>query len=193
MSGLTRATELISRPVVTMAGDTLAEVKDVVYDSDEGSVLGFTLNRRGWLGKPLDLILAADAIASIGRDAIMIADPDVLVGRKEAPPEVVHAPAERNVIGNRVLTKSGTELGEVIDVVVDTGANARIVGYELGGAAVTERRGGRHILIPRPEQLAVSGEALIVPDDVESFVRDDLSGFGAAVDSFRARLKEPST
>ncbi len=121
MSGLTRATELISRPVVTMAGDALAEVKDVVYDSDEGSVLGFTLNRRGWLGKPLDRILAADAIASIGRDAIMIADPDVLVGRKEAPPEVVHAPAERNVIGNRVLTKSGTELGEVIDV-------ARLVG-----------------------------------------------------------------
>ena len=191
MSGLARATELISRPVVTMAGDAVAEVKDVVYDSDEGNVLGFTLNRRGWLGKPLDRILTRDAIASIGRDAIMIEDAGVLVGEKDAPPEVAHAPSERNVIGNRVLTTSGTELGEVTDVVVETGRDARIVGYELGGPAVTERRGGRHILIPRPEQLAVSGEALIVPDDVEPFVRDDLSGFGAAVDSFRARLKEP--
>jgi hypothetical protein len=39
-----------------------------------------------------------------------------------------------------------------------------------------------------PAQLAVSGQALVVPAPTEEFVFDDLSGFGAGVADFRARL-----
>jgi hypothetical protein len=38
--------------------------------------------------------------------------------------------------------------------------------------------------------VAVSGENLIVPASAAEFVSEDLSGFGAAVDEFRARLRE---
>jgi hypothetical protein len=46
------------------------------------------------------------------------------------------------------------------------------------------------VLIPLPATLAVSGEKLVVPAAVTDFVADDLAGFGAAVDAFRARLAE---
>jgi hypothetical protein len=36
-----------------------------------------------------------------------------------------------------------------------------------------------------PEQLAVSGDALMVPNGLDAFVRDDLTGFGGAVDAYR--------
>ena len=42
-----RATELVGRPVVTLGGDDLAEVRDVVYDADQGALLGFTLTSAG--------------------------------------------------------------------------------------------------------------------------------------------------
>ncbi len=42
--------------------------------------------------------------------------------------------------------------------------------------------------MPLPDTLSVSGEALILPESALDFIRDDLAGFGAAVEEFRARL-----
>jgi hypothetical protein len=44
-------------------------------------------------------------------------------------------------------------------------------------------------LIPLPDTISVSGEALMVPATAVDFVSDDLSGFGASVDAFRSRLR----
>lgn len=48
---------------------------------------------------------------------------------------------------------------------------------------------GRRVLVPLPDTLAVSGEALMVPDSAAEFVSEDLAGFGAAVETFRSRLR----
>ena len=90
---------------------------------------------------------------------------------------------DRDVIGDAVLTESGTQLGEVTDVILTLGENARAVGYEI---KVDERT----VYIPLPEQHAISGAALIVPDEVDSFVHEDLAGFGASVPDYRAQLQE---
>jgi hypothetical protein len=37
--------------------------------------------------------------------------------------------------------------------------------------------------------LAISGDALVVPDATEEFVSNDLVGLGATVDEFRSRLE----
>jgi len=47
MSVLVRARELIGRPVVTLDGNDIAQVKDLVFDKVSGQVAGFTLNGRG--------------------------------------------------------------------------------------------------------------------------------------------------
>ena len=47
MNLLLRGTDLVGLPVVTLAGDDIAEVRDVLFDADAGRVVGFTLNKRG--------------------------------------------------------------------------------------------------------------------------------------------------
>jgi len=44
MSVLLRAGELSGRPVVTLSGERLAEVKDVIFDRGRSALTGFTLN-----------------------------------------------------------------------------------------------------------------------------------------------------
>ena len=57
---LMRATDVTGLPVVTIAGgDDIAEIKDVVYDAGTHSLIGFTLNKRGWFRGTLRGVLAA--------------------------------------------------------------------------------------------------------------------------------------
>ena len=78
-----------------------------------------------------------------------------------------------------------------MDVVVEVGAGGAgqcdVVGYEVEAAPALGTKGTR-LLIPLPDTLAASGAHLMVPDSVKDFVGDDLAGFGAAVDQFRAQL-----
>ncbi|MEA2587310.1 MAG: hypothetical protein QOH66_237, partial [Actinomycetota bacterium] len=98
-------------------------------------------------------------------------------------------PDNRNVIGNQVLTDAGTDVGRVVDVIIEAGAEAEIVGYEVEASEALATR-GEHVLIPLPAAIAVSGEHLIVPAGALEFVGNDLSGFGAAVEAFREKLRE---
>ena len=183
MSRVVRAGDLLTKPVVTLQGDDVAEVRDVVYDSERGALLGFTLNKRGFFGGKLGERLAMESVHAIGTDAVMVRSDSDLVDANVAPEAVATASADRNVIGNAVLTESGTRLGEVSDVILTLGQEACAVGYEI-------KADDRTVYIPLPEQHAVSGDALIVPDEVESFVHDDLAGFGASIPEYRAQLTE---
>lgn len=186
MTTLLRAKELVKRPVVTLAGEDVAQVKDLVYDASGGEVVGFTLNGRGLLAGPLDTGLPWSSVVACGRDAVMIADPSALAARDT----VVSSDdsRHRDVLGSRVLTDSGTDLGEVIDVVLEVSDRAEVVGYEIESSEAMDNK-GRKVLMPLPDTLAVSGEALMVPAAAVEFVCDDLAGFGAAVDAFRSRLR----
>ena len=182
-----RATELLGKPVVTLAGDDLADVRDVVFDSERGDILGFTLNKRSWFGGRLKERLTAGAVHAIGRDAVMVGSDADLIAPAAAPDEVADPPSDRDVIGATVLTDDGVRLGEVVDLIVALGGGARAVGYEIQNADDDPKHAR---FIPLPEQMAVSGDALVVPKEVDSFIRDDLAGFGAAVAEFRERLHE---
>jgi uncharacterized protein YrrD len=73
LSILMRARELTGRPVVTLdTADDVAEVKDVVFDHASATLVGFTLNKRGFLGSPLKEVLPWSRVAALGPDAVMI-------------------------------------------------------------------------------------------------------------------------
>ena len=76
MTLLLRASELIGLPIVTIeGGEDVAEVKDVVYGSEQGRVLGFTLNKRGLLSGRRREVLPIDQVTAIGKDAVMMSSP----------------------------------------------------------------------------------------------------------------------
>lgn len=188
MSTIAAATTFIGLPVVTLdGGDDVAEVKDVVYDADVARLIGFTLNKRGWFRGPMKPVLPWGQVAAVGRDAVMVRDMSALTERDDAPTDVAEPAANRNVIGNAVFTDEGVELGTVADLVVELDDEATVVGYQLDTKGTATGHG--MVLIPLPEQISVSGDALVVPKEVEAFIRDDLTGFGGAVENFRSQLK----
>jgi uncharacterized protein YrrD len=185
-STLMRAREIIKRPVVTLSGDDVAQIKDIVYAGDHGEIAGFTLAGRGLFAGPKKDALLWTSVHALGRDAVMIVDETVFTPRKEL---LDRSDARSgDVLADRVLTDTGTDLGQVTDVIIEIGAKADVVGYEIDSTDALGKN-GRSVLIPLPDTISVSGEALIVPATAADFVSEDLSGFGAAVDAFRSRLR----
>ncbi len=205
MSRLMRTSEIASLPVVTVAGDDVAQVKDIVFSADGGAVSGFTLAGRGLLAGPLKQALPWANVIGLGPDAVIIAGDDAL----EAVDTVLAAAASTNagsgsggnVLGDRVLTDTGTDLGKVADVVIEydnaSGGPCDVVGYEIEASEAlraSHSKGSKNtrLLIPLPDTLAVSGEHVMVPASAEQFVSNDLAGFGAAVQAFRSQLEGSS-
>jgi uncharacterized protein YrrD len=190
MSVLMRAREISGRPVVTLdTAEDVAEVRDVLISYRSTSVVGFSLNKRGFLGSPMRERLPWSRVAALGRDAVMVESAAAL-GEGDEVMEEAAASDDRDVIGAAVMTDGGTRLGTVEDVIVQVdGGSARVVGFEMHGPQVERDRSAATLLLPVDDTLAVSGETLMVPAAAGEFVRDDLSGFGSAVEEFRRRLE----
>ncbi len=184
---LLRASELAGRPVVTLGGELVAEVKDIVFERTGGRIAGFTLRNPGLFSRSRKDSLPWNAVHGVGRDAVMVADEAVLITAKELAPRKQARKAD--VLEDRVLTDNGRDLGRVVDVVLHSGTSLDVVGYEVE-ASEALGTAGRRVFIPLPDTVAVSGENLIVPAAATEFVSEDLAGFGAAVDAFRSRLRE---
>ncbi|QCB50421.1 PRC-barrel domain containing protein [Rhodococcus sp. PAMC28707] len=196
---LMRSSEIAKRPVVTFTGEDISQIKDIIYAPDGGAVAGFTLAGRGLFSGPRKEVLPWRSVAALGPDAVMILREDMLSPAGEmftAPdagddtPQPSHE-RRGDILGSTVLTDSGIELGAVVDVIIEVsgryGGKCEVVGYEIKSSEAMKNK-GTTVLIPLPDTLAASGEHLMVPASATDFVRDDLAGFGAAVDAFRAQL-----
>jgi len=193
VSRLTRASEVTKRPVVTLAGEDVAQVKDVVYSAGGGAVGGFTLAGRGLFAGPLKQALPWSSVMALGPDAVMIRDEDAL----EPTATVLDRSASTggsggDVLGSQVLTDAGTDLGTVVNVILEVTDDGRgkcdVVGYEVQASEALGTKGTK-VFVPLPDTLAASGDHLLVPASAKNFVAHDLAGFGAAVQAFRRQLE----
>ncbi|MEU4656890.1 PRC-barrel domain-containing protein [Streptomyces sp. NPDC023723] len=180
MNELMAARSLTTRPVVTLGGDVVAQVKDTVFDAEAGRITGFTLSGRGLLSGPLRQSLPWPAVHALGHDAVLIRDRRELaataavVARREA--------TQGRVLGARVLTDTGTDVGTVLDVVVEGGGSGRVIGFRVAASkalAPGSRRRRRQVYVPRGETLAVSGRALVLPADAVRHVVGGLDELAA--------------
>ena len=192
MNLLLRVTEIVERPVVTLGGEDIAQVRDVVFFDVEGDLAGFTLAKRSRFGGRLKEVLPFPAVIALGPDAVVVADGAAL-SREPLVAEGAGGAGGGDVFGSRVVTDGGVELGEVVDAVVEVApGSARIVGYEMKPAEGFEPahgRKGRQLFVPRPETLAASDQVVVVPAVAVDYVADDLAGFGEAIEGFRSRLR----
>lgn len=192
MRRLMRTSDVMKRPVVTLGGKDVAQIKDIVYAAGGGAVRGFTLAGRGVFSGPLKQALPWSSVMALGPDAVMIRDEDAL---EPAATVLDHAAATGgsggDVLGSQVLTDAGTELGTVTDVILEItergGGQCDVVGYEVEAAEALGTKGAK-VFVPLPDTLAASGNHLIVPVSAKDFVAHDLAGFGAAVQDFRQQL-----
>lgn len=171
MKRIERASELIGRPVITLDGGIcLGEVKDVLIDPHDSQLVGFTIRGQGLFSTANKGVLAAESISSIGRDALMIPSSAALSDQRD---EVSRLMAEhKEVIGKEAVSADGQSLGAVADVIIEIdGPAATVVGYELAGS------NGIQVIVPVPQSVAMSGDALVVPDYSESRAASGLASF----------------
>lgn len=192
MSYLLRSSEITKRPVVTFAGEDVAQVKDLVYSAGGGELGGFTLAGRGLFAGPLKSSLPWAGVAGLGGDAVMVESEEAFVPNQDLFDHSASSGGSGgDVMGSQVLTDSGTELGTVVDVIVEVpdspGGRADVVGYEIESSEALGNKGAK-VLIPLPDTLSASKEHLMVPNSAKDFVGHDLAGFGASVQAFRAQL-----
>jgi len=178
-----RAGEITKKPVVTLQGEDLGQVKDLVFDASTGSIRCFTLAGRGLLAGPLHRALLWEKVHALGPHAVMVRDENALEEDDSAARSGAKQPGGGNVLGVAVTTRGGTRLGTVTDVVVATGKAPVVAGYEI------ETAEHRRVLLPVAGPVTISGERVLVPDATAQHRAVDLGGFGAAAASLRSHLR----
>ncbi|WP_446458379.1 PRC-barrel domain-containing protein [Streptomyces rochei] len=182
MNELMAARSLTTRPVVTLGGDAVAHVKDTVCDAGASRITGFTLTGRGLLSGPLKEGLPWSAVYALGHDAVMIRDRRGLVSAAVLTERRQSLRAE--VIGARVLTEAGDEVGTVLDVVVEGGTGGRVVGFRVAASrrfVPGQSRHGRRVYVPRGVSATLADRALVLAGEAAAHVADDLPGLTALV------------
>ncbi|MBX9399239.1 PRC-barrel domain-containing protein [Streptomyces sp. TRM72054] len=178
-----RASEIARKPVVTLSGEELGQIKDLVFDASTGDIQCFTLAGRGLLAGPLHRALLLRNVHALGPHAVMVRDESALEEDDTAAMPGEEEAAGVNVVGVAVTTRGGARLGTVTDAVVATGRKPAVTGYEV------QSDEHRRVLLPVLGPVTVSGERVIVPDATAQHSSGDLGGFGAAVDSLRDHLQ----
>lgn len=152
--------ELAGLAVVTLAGgERLGRLHDVVFHVSSGRVTGFLVDTGGLFSKPR--FLPAGQVQSLGTDALTITSADALVETNPAqtdPDELEAKPLE----GRPVLNASGTALGKVSDVMVDT-ASLTIPGLILSTGLIDNTLHGKPRL-PIAMVKTVGKDSIVVPD-----------------------------
>ncbi|MEV6122564.1 PRC-barrel domain-containing protein [Streptomyces sp. SID8352] len=182
MDELMAARSLGTRPVVTLGGDTVALVRDTVFDDGAGWITGFTLSRPGLRSGPLKEGLPWATVHALGHEAVMVRDRRCLVAL--AVMTVRQESLRARLLGAALRTEEGRDVGTVLDVVVEGGGSGRVVGFRVAagrGSASGSRRRGRTVYVPRGESLAVAGRTLVVPGEAVRETADDLAGLAVLV------------
>ena len=181
---LLRGADLVGLPIVTLGGDDIAEVRDVLFDAAAGVLLGFTLNKRGRLSGRMAEVLPHGKIIAVGPNAVIVSDPesltDVLLSDSGGS---MPAPIG-NVVADRVLTDSGVVIGTVTDVVFENTTNS-VVGFEVTPQDQRPSRKGPKSYVPLSDTRSVSKDTLIIPAAAIEYVTSDFEGFAETINRYR--------
>ncbi len=153
--------EVIGLPVIcAIDAEKVGAVKDLVFCPGERRVVAFILEKKGYEMKK-KTILMKDVI-SVGTDAVIIESlNDVKKFKKiQDSPELKD---KGNVIGLRIFSRSGKELGIVKDVLFDP-LKGTIEGVEVSDGLFTDIVNGRNLL-PLFGKVEFSEENILVENE----------------------------
>jgi len=174
-----RATDLSGRAVIDMdAAEKLGRIDTIIIDPEARQLAAFRLSRGGSVfGSEAHATLPASCVYAIGPDAITVrhaTNPDDDSARFERLPRI------SDVIGRKVVSRDGRLLGVVDDVLI-SGADGRIVGYLLADADLMSRleslfvnkKHRRGSYVRADADLRAGRELIVVPEDAVSHWDED--------------------
>ncbi len=177
-----RRTDLKGLPVVRVdSGETVGRVRDVVLDLEHGRLLGLkvALGRR-------EVFVPWDDIHGLGVSAVTV-EAGVVLGKDRGAPgqggaargDATRAAAEGaadsegepgashvaapGVLGKRVLSRDGREVGLVDDVIIDAESGS-VWGYQVSGGFISDFVDGKRG-VPLTDELVVGPDTVILGED----------------------------
>lgn len=166
-----RGSQLVGRAVVDMdAAERLGKVKEIIIQRDGERVAGFVVTRGESLlgGGGNRRIIPASALNAIGPDAITVRG----AALKETPTaELDELPGMSDVIGHKMVTRSGRLIGSIDDILID-GNDGTIIGFAVGEGIKSKlenvfspERSRLHGYVRADADLHVGNDLIVVPDD----------------------------
>jgi uncharacterized protein YrrD len=165
-----KGSQLVGRAVIDMeAAERLGRIKEIIVQHDGERVAGFVVVHRetivGTGGKRR--MIPASAVYSIGPDAMTVRGSAM----KEQLAELDSRPRMSDIIGHRMVTRSGRLLGVIDDMLIN-GADGTIVGFVVGEGVRNElenifnpQRSCVHGYVRADSDLHVGKELIVVPDN----------------------------
>lgn len=165
-----KASHLVGRAVIDIeAAARLGKIKEIIVQRDGERVAGFVVVH----GETIvgtggtRLIIPASALHSIGPDAITLRGSAM----KERSPDLETLPRMSDIIGRKMLTRSGRLLGSIDDMLIN-GADGTIIGFTVGEGVRNKlesifnpQRPKIHGYVRSDADLQVGNELIVVPDD----------------------------
>src|SRR3954468_10517396 len=122
-----KGSDLVGRTVVDMEAATrLGKIKEIILQRDGERVAGFVVSQ----GETIvgtggtRRIIPASALHAIGPDAITVRSVKETTGIEELD----QLPQMSDVVGHKMVTRSGRLLGTIDDLIVN-GADGKVVGF----------------------------------------------------------------
>jgi len=137
----------------------IGNVNKLVLDPNTRQVLALEV-KSGMLGKPE--VVLVENVQSFGKDAVTIDNSSGMASRDEFP-QIKDLPSLGDVTGSRIVSASGTVLGQIKDVVL-TGDGRTITEYEYSAGGLGGLM-GRTRSLPANDDQRYGGSILTVADE----------------------------
>ncbi|ADL11955.1 PRC-barrel domain-containing protein [Acetohalobium arabaticum] len=155
--------EVIDLPVVNLeTGKEIGDVKDVVFDPDTERIVGLIVEGGGFFKG--DRMIPYDQLYSMGDDAVTIKDESALSDLDDTKDYLIDNPGD--VIGSKVVTDDGKELGIIEDIILNPDDGNRD-SYEITDGLVHDILDGRGVLSVSNE--LKYGEDVVVVSNLEDY------------------------
>ncbi len=165
---------LVGMPIYTLDyGKRIGSVKDVLYDSTQSRLVGFTIEEPGIIS-PDRRILPFESVKSIGRDAVMVPTRDVLIPERNANGYSRFRRQHGSITDKYVISESGNRLGSISDVIVDA-VTGEAVSYELTMGVTRDIGGGRRY-VDADGAIVVGHDAVIISNEAERRTQEQAPG-----------------
>jgi uncharacterized protein YrrD len=165
-----KGSQLMGRAVIDMeAAERLGKIKEIIVQRDGERVAGFivvhgeTIVRTGGTRR----MIPGSAVYSIGPDAMTVRGSAM----KQGLAELENLPRMSDIIGHKMVTRSGRLLGVIDDMLIN-GGDGTVVGFVVGEGVrnrleniFNPQRPQTHGYVRADADLHVGRDLIVVPDD----------------------------
>jgi uncharacterized protein YrrD len=162
-----RGKDVMKRPIIARdTGEKVGRVEDLVLDRSGSRVLGIVAAEKMLFGS--EKVVPWTDVRSIGLDNVIVESKASVVKVSEAPEISAALEEEYVLLGNRLQTTGGRELGKIENFFFDPETGS-VVGYEISGGINKGRESGSAFL-PTPASFQAGKDySFVDPSAVDTF------------------------